>query len=114
MGNFYHLAVNVAAVLERETGICPTVINPKFANGVDRQLLEELLKEHELTVTLEDGVVTGGFGQNIASFYGPTEMKVKNYGLARAFHDRYDAEDLLRESGITVEKITADIRELLM
>ena len=114
LGNFYHLAVNVAAVLERETGICPTVINPKFANGVDRQLLEELLKEHELTVTLEDGVVTGGFGQNIASFYGPTEMKVKNYGLARAFHDRYDADELLRESGITVEKITADIRELLM
>ena len=114
LGNFYHLAVNVAAVLERETGICPTVINPKFANGVDRRLLEELLKEHELTVTLEDGVVTGGFGQNIASFYGPTEMKVKNYGLARAFHDRYDAEDLLRESGLTVEKITADIRELLM
>ena len=114
LGNFYHLAVNVAAVLEQETGICPTVINPKFANGVDRRLLEELLKEHELTVTLEDGVVTGGFGQNIASFYGPTEMKVKNYGLARAFHDRYDAEELLRESGITVEKITADIRELLM
>ena len=114
LGNFYHLAVNVAAVLERETGICPTVINPKFANGVDRRLLEELLKEHELTVTLEDGVVTGGFGQNIASFYGPTEMKVKNYGLARAFHDRYDADELLRESGITVEKITADIRELLM
>lgn len=114
LGNFYHLAVNVAAVLEQETGICPTVINPKFANGVDRQLLKELLKEHELTVTLEDGVVTGGFGQNIASFYGPTEMKVKNYGLARAFHDRYDADELLRESGITVEKITADIRELLM
>ena len=114
LGNFYHLAVNVAAVLERETGICPTVINPKFANGVDRRLLEELLKEHELTVTLEDGVVTGGFGQNIASFYGPTEMKVKNYGLARAFHDRYDADELLRESGITVEKITADIRKLLM
>ena len=114
LGNFYHLAVNVATVLERETGICPTVINPKFANGVDRRLLEELLKEHELTVTLEDGVVTGGFGQNIASFYGPTEMKVKNYGLARSFHDRYDADELLRESGITVEKITADIRELLM
>ena len=94
LGNFYHLAVNVATVLERETGICPTVINPKFANGVDRRLLEELRKDHELTVTLEDGVVTGGFGQNIASFYGPTEMKVKNYGLARAFHDRYDAEDL--------------------
>ena len=114
LGNFYHLAVNVAAVLERETGICPTVINPKFANGVDRRLLEELRKDHELTVTLEDGVVTGGFGQNIASFYGPTEMKVKNYGLARAFHDRYDADELLRESGITVEKITADIRKLLM
>lgn len=114
LGNFYHLAVNVAAVLKRETGICPTVINPKFANGVDRRLLEELLKEHALTVTLEDGVVTGGFGQNIASFYGPTEMKVKNYGLARAFHDRYDADELLRASGITVEKITADIRELLM
>ena len=106
--------MHVAAALERETGVCPTVINPKFANGVDSRLLGELRKDHELTVTLEDGVVTGGFGQNIASFYGPTEMKVKNYGLARAFYDRYDAEDLLRESGITVEKITADIQALLV
>ena len=106
--------MHVAAALERETGVCPTVINPKFANGVDSRLLGELRKDHELTVTLEDGVVTGGLGQNIASFYGPTEMKVKNYGLARAFYDRYDAEDLLRESGITVEKITADIQALLV
>ena len=112
LGNFYHLASKVADELEKE-GIHATLINPKFASGVDEDLLEKLKSNHSAVFTLEDGVVEGGWGQRVASFYGPSEMRVKNYGIAKEFHDRYDAAELLRENGVSVEQIVADAKRML-
>lgn len=52
-------------------------------------------------------------GEKIASFYGNSNMKVKNYGIEKSFPDRFNAEELLRENGISVEQITRDIKEIL-
>ena len=59
------------------------------------------------------GVVEGGWGQRVASFYGPSNMRVKNYGIAKEFHDRYDATELLRENGVSLEQIVADAKQIL-
>ena len=40
-------------------------------------------------------------------------MLVKNYGIAKEFHDRYDASELLSENGVSLEQIVADAKELL-
>ena len=76
-------------------------------------MLEELEKEHKLVITLEDGVVEGGFGQKIASFYGISPMKVKNYGLDKVFYDRYLPSKLVKELGMDNESIIVDIRKIL-
>lgn len=112
LGNFYSLAAEAAEKLLQQ-GIHATLINPKFASGIDTKVLTDLQKNHSLVLTMEDGVIEGGFGQKIASFYGPTAMKVKNYGIAKAFHDRYDAAELLKENGVTVDDIVADTKALL-
>ena len=112
LGNFYHLANQVADELAK-VGINATVVNPKFASGLDEELLEELKVNHFVVFTLEDGVVEGGWGQRVASFYGPSAMRVKNYGIAKEFHDRYDAAELLRENGISVEQIVNDAKCML-
>ena len=112
LGNFYHLANQVADELAK-FGINATVVNPKFASGVDEELLEDLKVNHSVVFTLEDGVLEGGWGQRVASFYGPTNMLVKNYGIAKEFHDRYDATELLRENGISLEQIVADAKQIL-
>ena len=88
-----------------------TLINPKFISGIDEELLEELKKEHRLIITLEDGILEGGYGQKVAAFYGTSDMRVKNYGLKKEFPDRYVAEELLKENGITVEQIVKDIED---
>ena len=59
------------------------------------------------------GVVEGGWGQRVASFYGPSNVRVKNYGIAKEFHDRYDATELLRENGVSLEQIVADAKQIL-
>ena len=112
LGNFYHLANQVADELAKD-GINATVVNPKFASGLDEELLEELKANHSVVFTLEDGVVEGGWGQRVASFYGPSNMRVKNYGIAKEFHDRYDATELLRENGVSLEQIVADVKQIL-
>ena len=112
LGNFYHLANEVADELLKE-GISATVVNPKFASGIDEALLDSLKANHSVVFTLEDGVVEGGWGQRVASFYGPSTMRVKNYGIAKEFHDRYDATELLQENGVSVDQIVSDVKALL-
>lgn len=108
VGNFFVLAEEVIAALAKEN-IEATLINPKFISGVDEKLLTELTNNHQLVVTLEDGITDGGYGQTVASFLGNTDVKVQNYGLDKAFHDRYVASELLAENGITVENIVKNI-----
>ena len=64
-----------------------------------------------MVITLEDGIIDGGFGQKIAAFYADDKMKVKIYGLKKEFYDRYDPDELLHELGITTEQILADIKK---
>ena len=112
LGDFYSLGEEVLSTLSKE-GIEATLINPKFITGLDENLLDELKKDHKLVITLEDGMLEGGFGEKIASYYGTESMKVKNYGIKKSFPDRYVAEELLKENGITVENITKDIKNII-
>lgn len=112
LGDFYSLGEEVLSTLSKE-GIEATLINPKFITGLDENLLDELKKEHKLVITLEDGILEGGFGEKIASYYGTENMKVKNYGIKKSFPNRYVAEELLKENGITVENITKDIKNII-
>ena len=91
------------------TWLYATLINPRFASGIDKELLKSLSERHQMVITMEDGILSGGFGEKIASFYGSSDMKVKNYGLDKKFYDRYDPNELLKEVGMTPVQIIADI-----
>jgi 1-deoxy-D-xylulose-5-phosphate synthase len=110
LGDFYQRGEALAEAIEKELGYRPTLINPRYAAGLDTELLEALKKDHSLVLTLEDGIVDGGFGQKIASYYGPSSMKVLNYGLKKEFYDRYDPEELLSELGMTTEQLVNAVR----
>lgn len=113
LGTFYSLGQSVAKELEEKTGAKATVINPYYITGVDREMLEDLKKDHDIVITLEDGILDGGFGEKIARFYGDSEMKVLNYGLKKEFLDRYDAAEVLKDNRLTKEQITEDIMKLM-
>ena len=109
LGDFYPMGKDIVTALEKAYGIEATLINPRFASGLDIHMLEELKKDHSLVVTLENGILEGGFGEKIASYYGDSSMLVKNFGIAKGFPDRYDAVELLKENGISVEQICSYI-----
>ena len=113
LGDFFGLGKQIADKYKELTGKNATLINPKFIIGIDEALLESLKSDHKLVLTLEDGVVEGGFGQTIASFYGLSDMKVKNYGIKKSFPTDFEPEELMKENGISVEQIMADITSVL-
>lgn len=113
LGSFYQLGEEVATSIEKELGFVPTLINPRYITGLDIELLEKLKENHSLVITLEDGILNGGFGEKIASFYGTSDIKVKNYGLKKEFLDRYDVVEVLKENRLTSEQILIDIRNYL-
>lgn len=108
LGTFYSLALQTAEMLEKK-GIHATVINPYYITGLDEGLLEKLKADHDTVVTLEDGIMNGGFGEKIARFYGSSDMKVYNYGLKKEFLDRYDVNEVLKENHLTAEQIVNDV-----
>ncbi|MDD7460781.1 MAG: 1-deoxy-D-xylulose-5-phosphate synthase [Treponema sp.] len=112
LGDFFQKGQELCAAIKEKFGYEPTLVNPRFASTLDKELLEELKKEHHTVITLEDGIKDGGFGQKIASFYGNSKVKVLNYGLEKVFYDRYDPAQLLHDVGMTAEQIIKDLKEL--
>ena len=109
LGDFYQLGEALAKEIKEKLNITPTLINPRYITGLDKELLNELKQNHNQVITLEDGILEGGFGEKIASFYGNTDMKVKNYGIKKAFYDKYNVKELLKANKLTPQQILAEI-----
>lgn len=112
LGDFYQRGEKIAKEIEKVLGFKPTLINPRFASGIDNKLLDELKENHKLVITLEDGILEGGFGQKIASYLGDSNIKVKNYGLQKKFYDRYNPEELLKKEKMDLDSIIDYIKKM--
>lgn len=109
LGSFYSVGAKTAEIIENKTGVKPTLINPIYITGTDDKLLEQLKENHDIVITVEDGVLNGGFGEKIARFYGNSDVKVLNYGLKKEFLDRYNPEEIVKANRLTPEQIAEDV-----
>ena len=113
IGKMIDMANDIAYKLKKEKNLDITIINPLFLSGLDEKLLNSLKNNHQLIITLEDGELMGGYGQNISSFYGQNEISVKNYGISKKFHTDFAAEELLAENGMSISNIYNFITKFL-
>ena len=109
VGGLVPMALEAADKVKEQTGVDITVINPRFVSGLDEELLNTLKADHSLVITIEDGEVMGGYGQNIASFYGDCDIRVHCHGISKAFHTEFKADELLDAHGISAEKLADEI-----
>lgn len=102
-GPFLAIAREAAAMM-RDKGVTPTVINPRILSQVDAQCLDSL-KDYRLVITVEDGIVDGGFGQKVAAYLGNAPVKVTCLGLKKEFVDRFNVKELMEANGLTPQQI---------
>jgi 1-deoxy-D-xylulose-5-phosphate synthase len=105
-----------AADILAERGIEATVVDARFAKPLDAELLRRLASEHELLVTVEEGVLAGGFGSAVWELL--SEHGLVPHVLRIGLPDRYvthGAPPLLHEEvGFTPERIAERVENAII
>ncbi len=96
-------------------GIEATLVKPYFASGVDQNLLDNLVKDHDVIVTIEGGIIEGGWGQNIASYLELLPYaQLRHHGVRRPSTTASASLEILCESHIWILRAcTADVKQVL-
>ncbi len=108
LGGLFSHGEKVVAELEK-SGIKASLVNPVFISQLDKDFLAQLTENHKVIVTIEDGVIDGGFGQKVAAFLGQFDVKVLNFGAAKEFNDEIPVTELYERYHLTPELMSADI-----
>ena len=113
VGDMVKTALAVREVLEEEM-IRVTVVNMRFVKPFDEDLVQTLSRKHTVVVTMEDNVVTGGFGESVGAFLQREGVPVRcflNLALPDEFIPHGSPEELYRVYGLDEEHLTERIRE---
>jgi 1-deoxy-D-xylulose-5-phosphate synthase len=97
-------------------GIFPTVVNARFAKPIDRETLTAVASRCGVLVTVEEHVLTGGFGEGVIRTLreaGVCPEKVEAVGLPDRFLEHGTQEELRKEAGLTVGDIVEKVVNLL-
>jgi len=106
-------ALAAAEALAAE-GLDVTVVNCRFLKPMDREVLDALVREHRLLVSVEDGTVVNGFGATLAAVVQATapEVRVVTLGVPDRTYEHAPRAQQLDEVGLTGSGIAARVRAL--
>jgi 1-deoxy-D-xylulose-5-phosphate synthase len=110
IGSMVETAWEVAAQLEQQ-GIRATVVNARFAAPLDRECIRTLAENHELLVTMEENVQSGGLGEHVAAMLAQEQLPVSCICVAipNQFVEHGSVEQLRRALGIDADTVTKQI-----
>ena len=107
-------AIEVVETLKAEN-ISVALYNMRFVKPLDEKLLHEIGKKFRKVLTLENGVVNGGFGSAVLEFFGDHHYtpEVVRVGLPDHFVEHGSVNELHQLCGIDAKGIEKSVRELL-
>ena len=98
-------------------GVTPTVADARFAKPLDRDLILQLARDHEVLITVEEGAV-GGFGSHVAQLLAEegvfdTGLRYRSMVLPDTFIDHANPEDMYATAGLNAADIEAKVLQVL-
>ncbi len=113
IGNMVKHALEAKEIL-LEDNINPAIINARFLKPMDEKLLHELCKKYKTVVTIEDNIISGGFGSRINNFIidNNYNVKVENIAISEKFIDHGNIESLYEGVGLSSNCIASRIKKL--
>ncbi len=114
IGHAGNLVVQAAVLLQKE-GITFTHYDMRFVSPIDYEILDEVASEFNTLITVEDGVIEGGFGSAVAEYFSASDKKIviKRLGVPIRFVEHGTQEELYHECGFDAEGISRSVRELV-
>ncbi len=110
VGHMAELADKVRRQL-KEIGYSCSLVNARFVKPLDTEMLEYLAKDHSLLVTVEENVLTGGFGEQVMEYAMRSKLKirVRGIGIPDEYVEHGNVEVLRREVGLDADRIVKQI-----
>lgn len=110
VGHMAELAVQVRDRL-KEIGYHCSLINARFVKPLDKEMLEALTKDHRLFVTIEENVLSGGFGEQVLHYVSRAKLDVgvRCIGIPDDYVEHGNVDLLRREVGLDAETIVKQI-----
>lgn len=110
VGNMVRTAVQVTENLQN-CGYEPTLVNMRFVKPLDMDLLEILREGHSLIVTMEENVKSGGFGEQVMTYYGSRlhSPAVRIVAIEDKFVPHGSVEDLMHQQQMDSASVTERI-----
>lgn len=110
VGHMAELADKVRRQL-KEIGYSCSLVNARFVKPLDTEMLEYLAKDHSLLVTIEENVLTGGFGEQVMEYAMRSKLKirVRGIGIPDEYVEHGNVEVLRREVGLDADRIVKQI-----
>ena len=92
-----------------------SVVNARFLKPIDEECIEKLTKDHNIIVTLEENVLTGGYGEAVLRFVNSCGLnaKVINIGIPNMYLEHGNVDVLKKEVGLTAENVVNRVLEEL-
>jgi 1-deoxy-D-xylulose-5-phosphate synthase len=116
LGSMVRTAMEAVSLLE-ESGIDAGLVNARFIKPIDENLLEKLAKRYPLLVTVEEGVLAGGFGSAVMEFYEGRNMLDRVRLLRAGFPDRFlplaGRDAILERYGLDPHSLAERVRRAL-
>lgn len=114
VGHMAEIADQVRKEL-KEKGYGCSLVNARFVKPLDTQMLKKLSENHELFVTIEENILTGGFGEQVLDYISKEglRVRVKNFGISDDYVEHGNVDLLRREVGLDKETIVKQIEEIL-
>ena len=113
-GSMVETAVDVRGRLKDE-GYNVSLVNARFIKPVDEDMIRDVLKSHKLIVTLEENVLTGGFGMAVLNVVNnsPAPCRVLNIAIPNVYVEQGSRKRQMKECGLDAESVIAKIKEAL-
>ncbi|WP_290656550.1 1-deoxy-D-xylulose-5-phosphate synthase [Anaerovibrio sp.] len=111
VGSMVKHSIRAAEIL-REANIYTTVVNMRFIKPLDTALLDELVKDARLVVTLEENALAGGFGSGVLEYLadkGLNTAQVMRFGIQDSFIEQGSCPELLDLCGLMPQQIADGI-----
>ena len=113
LGSMVQTAEKVAEML-KEQGVEATVVNARFAVPFDKERVAALTENHKLLVTMEENVMSGGFGEHVASYVNENDLDIKVHVIAipDAYVEHGNVDRLKEDIGIDAKSVCDKILKM--
>ena len=104
-GSMVEIATKSIEAINSKFNFNPTVVNCRFIKPLDTKVLDEIISSHEILITMEEGILTGGFGSSIVNYTKNMNIAIETMGIKDEYVEHGTRKELLDLVGLNTDSL---------